>query len=64
MHAHVEILNRNFGLLKIAALTIHLSGVSVFAQTDDPFGAVINSLLTVGAGIGLWLNSVASTNLC
>jgi hypothetical protein len=64
IHAHVEISNRNFGLLKIATLTIHLSGVSVFAQTDDPFASVINSLLTVGAGIGLWLNSVASIHSC
>jgi len=29
-----------------------ISGVSVFAKTNDPFASVVNSLLTVGAGLG------------
>jgi hypothetical protein len=28
------------------------AGVSVFAQTNDPFATIVNSLLTIGAGFG------------
>jgi hypothetical protein len=38
-----------------------ISGVSVFAPTDNPFASVVNSLLTVGAGLGLFRNQAVAS---